>query len=153
MTQAAPRTDAVSAWRRRLRAVLAVAACVLLTSACFVPDQYETEIRFTKLGAYGITFNGILTQAPLFSEMARGNVSEADAATRIKGYQGQLKRDPSFTDVQSLGRGRFQVKYSREGHFFGEHQMVTFVSRQAPIFRLRTFEDGRISVAGSSSSR
>jgi len=31
--------------------------------------------------------------------------------------------------------------------------MVTFVSRQAPIFRIRTFEDGRISVAGSGAGR
>jgi hypothetical protein len=118
-----------------------------------VPDQYEAEIRFTQIGAYGITYNGILTQAPLFSEMARGNVSEAEAAPRIKGFLEQLKRDDGFKEVQSLGRGRFQVKYSREGRFFGEHQMVTFVSRQAPIFRIRTFEDGRISVAVSGAGR
>jgi len=137
----------------RLRAGFAVAVCLTLVSACFVPDQYEAEIRFTKLGSYGISYNGVLTHAPLFSEIARGKVKEADAQERIKGYAAQLKQDDSFKDVNSLGRGRFQVRYYREGRFIGEHQMVTFVSRQAPVFRLRTFEDGRISVAGSGAGR
>jgi hypothetical protein len=135
----------------RLRFVAAAAAVILLLNSCFVPDQYEAEIRFTKLGAYGISYTGILTQAPLFSEIARGNIKEGDpnTAKSIKGYLDQLKRDSAFKEVRSTGRGRFQVRYLREGNFRGEHQMVTFVSRQAPIFRLRTFDDGRISISGS----
>ena len=82
-----------------------------------------------------------------------GRNRRADAQTQIKGYADQLKDDDAFKEVNSLGRGRFQVKYEREGRFIGEHQMVTFVSRQAPVFRLRTFEDGRISVAGSGAGR
>ncbi|TAL00214.1 MAG: hypothetical protein EPO08_14405 [Rhodospirillaceae bacterium] len=145
--------DERSGWAWRVRIAVAVGMCLFLVSACFVPDHYEAEIRFTKIGAYGITYNGILVHAPLFSEIAKGNVNEEEAQTRIKGYVAQLKQDDSFKEVNSLGRGRFQVKYEREGRFIGEHQMVTFVSRQAPIFRLRTFEDGRISVAGSGAGR
>jgi hypothetical protein len=139
--------------RRWALTATAATAVVIAMAACFVPDQYEAEIRFTKTGGYGITYIGVLTNAPLFSEIARGNVTEAKAAESIKGYIGQLKRDSSFKEVASIGRGRFQVRYSREGRFFGEHQMVTFVSRQAPIFRLRTFEDGRISISGSGAGR
>ena len=72
---------------------------------------------------------------------------------RIKGYIKQLKTDNNFKEVTSIGRARYQVKYEREGRFFGAMQMVTFVSRQAPIFRIRTWEDGRISVAGSGAGR
>jgi hypothetical protein len=144
----------IRTWSRYARTALAMAVCFLLVSSCFVPDQYEAEIRFTKLGAFGITYNGILVQAPFFSEIARGNIKDGeDIQTRIKGYTKQLKTDPDFKEVNSLGRGRFQVKYSREGRFFGAMQMVTFVSRQAPIFRIRTFEDGRVSVAGSGAGR
>ena len=140
---------------RRLRMVIAAGAALLLLNSCFIPDQYEAEIRFTKLGAYGISFNGVLVQAPFFSELARGNIKDTDpeAAKSIKGYLDQLKRDSSFKEVRSIGRGRFQVRYLREGNFRGEHQMVTFVSRQAPIFRLRTTEDGRISIGGSGAGR
>lgn len=147
------RTNRLRNLVRYARAVLAVGACTLLVSSCFVPDQYEAEIRFTKIGAYGISYNGILVHAPVFGELARGKITETEAAERIKGYAKQLKQDDSFKEVHSLGRGRFQVKYYREGRFIGEHQTVTFVSRQAPIFRIRTFEDGRISVAGSGAGR
>jgi hypothetical protein len=134
--------------------VAAAAAAILVALAsCFVPDQYEAEIRFNKDGGYGITYVGILTHAPLFSEIARGNVTDEEAQKRIKGFTEQLTRDSNFKEVRSIGRGRFQVRYSSEGRFLGEHQMVTFVSRQAPIFRLRTFEDGRISVSGSGQGR
>ena len=126
---------------------------LLSVAGCFVPDKFETEVRITKIGAYGITYIGVLTDAPLFSEIARGNTTPASVEKSIAGFQEQLKRDTAFSEVRSLGRGRFQVRYNREGKFFGEHQMVTFVSRQAPIFRVRTFEDGRISVAGSGQGR
>jgi len=132
---------------------LAVVVCGLLMTYCFVPDQYEAEIRFTKLGAFGITYHGVLTNAPLFGEIARGKIDEAAAKPKIKSFAEQLKRDSSFKEVHSIGRGRFQVRYEREGIFRDAMQMVTFVSRQAPIFRIRTFEDGRLSVAGSGAGR
>ena len=140
---------------RAVKKLAGVAATLLVLNSCFVPEQYEAEIRFTKLGAYGISYEGVLTQAPFFSELARGNIKDTapDAAESIKGYTAQLKRDSSFKEVRSIGRGRFQVRYLREGNFRGDHQMVTFVSRQAPIFRLRTFDDGRISIAGSGAGR
>ena len=139
--------------RRFAGYALVAVASLLAFAACFVPDQYEAEIRITKLGSYGISYTGILTNAPLYSEIQRGRVKEADAAKSIKIYAEQLKRDSSFKEVQSVGRGRFQVHYDRQGRFFGEHQMVTFVSRQAPIFRLRTTEEGNISVSGSGAGR
>ncbi len=142
-------------WLHRMRSIAAAGFALLLLNSCFVPEKYEAEIRFTKMGAYGISYDGVLTQAPFFSELARGNIKDTDpdAAQSIKGYLAQLKRDSSFKEVRSIGRGRFQVRYLREGNFRGEHQMVTFVSRQAPVFRLRTFEDGRISISGSGAGR
>lgn len=134
---------------RRVVTLCAAAVTLLALTSCFVPDQFECEVRFTKDGSYGITYIGILTYAPLFSEIVKGTVTDEDAQKSIAGYLAQLKRDSSFKEVHSLGRGRFQVRYESEGRFRGAHQMVTFVNRQEPIFRLRTFEDGRISVAGS----
>ena len=140
--------------RRLVGYAVVLLASGLAFASCFVPDQYEAEIRFTKLGAYGITYNGVLTNAPFFSEYARGNIKDSPETQKtIKLYGEQLKRDSSFKEVNSLGRGRFQVKYYREGRFFGAHQMVTFISRQAPVFRLRTTEEGNISVAGSGAGR
>ena len=92
---------------RALKKLAGVAATMLVLNSCFVPEQYEAEIRFTKLGAYGISYTGVLTQAPLFGELARGNVKDTDPSTAesIKGYTNQLKRDSSFKEVRSIGRG------------------------------------------------
>ncbi len=135
------------------RSVLTVGIFAALLVSCFVPDEYEAEIRFTKIGAYGITYNGVLIHAPVYGELARKTITPAEAQERIKGYAKQLKNDDNFKEIRSVGSGRFQVKYSREGRFIDQHQTVTFVSRQAPIFRIRTFEDGRVSVAGSGAGR
>ena len=140
--------------RRFAGYALVAVASALAFASCFVPDQYEAEIRITKLGAYGISYTGVLTNAPFFSEYARGKIKDGPETQKtIKLYGDQLKRDSSFKEVNSLGRGRFQVKYYREGRFFGAHQMVTFISRQAPVFRLRTTEEGNFSVGGSGAGR
>jgi len=129
------------------RAAVAL-ACLMLTS-CWLPDQFEAEIRFTSTGLYGIAYNGILIYAPLFGQTARNEISQEDADRQVRQFQEFLELDSSFKEVESLGRGRYRVQYSREGKFENKHQMITFVSRQGAIFRLRTTEDGRITFAGS----
>ena len=113
------------------------------------PDRYECKVTITKTGNYRIVYNGIVTHASLYSEIVRGKLSKEEAKSRIDGFEEQLKPDSAFKTVNSLGKARYQVRYEREGVFCGAHQMLTFVSRQGPIFRVRTFEDGRISVSGS----
>lgn len=62
---------------------------------------------------------------------------------------GQLNRDTDFKEVTPLGKGRYRVKYERTGRFGGSHQMLTFVSRQEPIFRVLTTEADNVEVNGS----
>ena len=135
--------------RARIFTAAVVLVCAAALSSCFVPDQYETEIRLTRDGSYGITFVGILTYAPLFGQIARGQIDSAHADDSIQKFLEQLKRDSAFKEVMSLGRGRFQVRYERTGKFAGSHQMVTFVNRQEPIFRVLTTENGEVKVNGS----
>jgi hypothetical protein len=123
--------------------------CLALLTSCFVPDQYEAEVRLTKDGAYGITFIGILIYAPLYGQIVRGNIDEAHAKENDRMFFEQLKRDTAFKEVVPLGKGRYRVRYESTGRFAGAHQMVTFVSRQAPIFRILTTESGNVEVNGS----
>src|SRR3954471_3246494 len=127
----------------------AALACCALLASCFVPDQYEAEIRLGSDGVYGITFIGILTYAPLFGQIVRGEIDPEHAQANEKMFLAQLKRDDGFKEVTSLGRGRYQVRYEYTGRFAGQHQQVTFVNRQEPIFRIRTTEDGMVEVNGS----
>ena len=138
---------------RRLRAVAAGLVCLVLLGSCFVPDQYEAEIRLTKDGSYGITFIGILIYAPLYGQIVRGKIDEAHAKANDQMFLDQLKRESYFKEVVSLGQGRYRVRYEREGRFAGSHQMVTFVTRQEPIFRVLTTESGNIEVNGSGAGK
>lgn len=60
----------------------------------------------------------------------------------------QLKRGDSFKEVSPLARGRYQVRFEREGRFGGAMQMVNFATKQQAIFRVRTTEDGLVQVNG-----
>jgi len=136
-----------------LKQVFIAVACAALLSSCFIPDQYEAEIRLSKDGSYGVTFIGILNYAPLYGQIARGKIDEEHAKENDRMMFEQLKRDNGFKEVTPLGKGRYRVKYERTGRFAGSHQMVTFVSRQEPIFRILTTETGNIEVNGSGRAR
>lgn len=123
--------------------------CAAFLTSCFVPDQYEAEIRLTKDGSYGITFIGILIYAPLYGQIVRGTIDEAHALENDRMFKEQLERETAFKEVVGLGKGRYRVRYELEGRFTGKHQSVTFVTRQTPIFRVLTTESGNVVVNGS----
>ncbi|MDX2222573.1 MAG: hypothetical protein SFV21_07490 [Rhodospirillaceae bacterium] len=134
------------------RMVAALAAIVLLAS-CWLPDKFEVEIRFTSTGAYGITYIGNLIYAPLWGQTARGEITPEAAETQNQQFLAFLKQDSSFKSVNPLGRGRYQVEYRKEDQFAGAHQSFNFVNRQGAIFRLRTTEDGLVTLAGSGQAK
>jgi hypothetical protein len=134
---------------RSLRTGFISLLCLFVLSSCYVPDQYEAEIRLSKDGSYGITFVGILIYAPLFGQIARGEIDPAHAQENERMFLDQLKRDTYFKEVVPLGRGRYRVRYENEGKFGPQNPMVTFVSRREPIFRVLITKDGNVEVNGS----
>jgi hypothetical protein len=139
----------VPAMRRGARTAVAVAATLLLLASCYLPDRYEAEVRLTKDGSFGVTFIGQLTYAPLYGQIARGQITPEKAEANDKMILEQLRRDTSFKEVTPLGKGRYQVRFEREGRFGGAMQMVNFATHNQAIFRIRTTEDGLIQVNGS----
>ncbi len=133
-----------------VRPCAVLSALVLLTS-CYVPDDYTAEIRITRTGNYGIAYSGTLTWAPLFGQIARGEISREEGASQSAGFLAALQEDNNFTSVSSLGQGRFQVRYDRRGRFT-KTQMLSFVRRNARIIELRALEDGRVFIAGTRAS-
>ncbi|MDX2144217.1 MAG: hypothetical protein SFV19_12750 [Rhodospirillaceae bacterium] len=120
---------------------------------CWLPEQFETEIRFTSTGAWGVTHIGTITYAPLFGQIVRGVIAKEDADRQVRQHLEFLKLDSNFKEVNSLGSGRFQVKYMREGQFAGAKQSFNFIARQGAMFRLRTTPDARVILAGSGQAR
>lgn len=135
-----------------ISAVSTVFALAALAS-CWLPEQFETEIRFTSNGAYGVTYIGIITYAPLFGKIARGQISKEEVDAQIQSYLKFLRGDSNFKQINSIGSGRFQVKYEKEGQFAGNKQSFNFIARQGAMFRLRTTEDGKVVMSGSGQAR
>ncbi len=135
------------------RRVVAAAVCVAMLTTCWLPEIFEAEIRFTSTGAFGVTYIGTLTYAPLYGQIVRNEISTEDAERQNRQFLNFLRLDKAFKEVNALGRGRFQVKFMREGQFAGNFQSFNFVNRQNPIFRLKTFEDGRIGLFGSGQAK
>ena len=130
-------------------ALATAVVCTIFLSSCFVPERYEAEVRLTKEGAYGVTFIGILTYAPLFGQIARGSIEPEKAAIQIRQFKSYLEQDSYFKEVQSLGSGRYQVRYEREGRFAGANQMVNFPSRQYAVFRIGANLRGEVTIVVS----
>lgn len=135
--------------KRKLSAALAAVAVLCVLASCYIPDAFEAEIRLTRDGGFGVGYEGILTYAPLYGQIARGEISKEKADENNEMMAEQLRRDAAFKEVTLLGRGRYRVKYLREGRFEGALQMTNFPTRQQAIFRVRTTPDGIVQVNGS----
>ncbi len=133
---------------KRTSRVLIGLLVALPLASCWVPDKFGSEIRITKSGGYGISFNGELTWAPLYGQIVRGEITTEAAAEQSAGFLAALKTDGNFQYVASLGKGRYQVRYDRRG-VIDRTQMISFVRRNARIFQIRANEDGKVSFFGT----
>lgn len=120
-------------------------------SACYVPDNYGAEIRITKDGNFGISYSGELTWAPLYGQIVRGEIESDLAAEQVAGFTADLKQDGNFEYVASLGRGRYEVRYDRQG-VLTRTQVVSFIRRNARIFQFQALEDGTVKFSGRRAS-
>lgn len=133
-------------WRRK-GAVALVGVLLLGLSACYVPDKFKSEIRLGRTGDYAIGFWGDLIWAPLYRDIQKHNIPDAEIPVKIAEIQKDLQRDSSFKKVESEGNGRFKVEYQREGHLAAS-DMVTFVRRNAIIIQIVAKPDGTVVVNG-----
>ncbi|MTJ80718.1 MAG: hypothetical protein F8N37_06850 [Telmatospirillum sp.] len=140
----------------RLRALppgrlLTLAGCLLglaALAACYVPDNFKSEIRLGATGDYAVSFYGDLVWAPLFRDIQENRLSPQDADKKVSEIEQDLRRDSHFKAIQSLGKGRFKVAYEREGHLAAT-DMVTFVRRNAIIIQITAKQDGTVVVNGN----
>jgi hypothetical protein len=133
---------------RRRTAWAGCLAVLALLAACYIPDNFKSEIRLGATGDYAVGFWGDLIWAPLFRDIQEKKISAADADRRVAEVEKDLKRDPNFQTVESLGKGRFHVVYQRQGHLAAT-DMVTFVRRNAIIIQITAKQDGTVVVNGN----
>ena len=128
-------------WRGVPRILAAVVLLLPLVASCYVPDDFLVEIRVNRAGDFGLTYKGTLTWAPLWRDIRRGELTEAEIAEKVDNVRNDLVRYPGFGRVEHEGAGRFRVFYQTTGHVQGEESYY-FLRSNARVFAIISRDDG-----------
>lgn len=135
--------------RRLARAATACALVLPLLAGCYLPDRFQSEIRLTDTGEYGLYYEGDLIWLPLVRDLRMGKITEADVPGKMEVLERDLARDGYFSKVEPSGLARFSVEYNRLGKL-NWPDLVTFVRRNARIISMETDPDtGTVTITGS----
>lgn len=135
--------------RRGLRALAACLLVLPVVASCYLPDEFQSEIRLTQTGEFGLFYEGDLTWLPLIRDLRRGEITQADVPMKMEALERDLARDRNFSRVEPVGPGRFSVTYNRLGKL-NWPDLVTFVRRNARIITMETDPDtGTVTITGS----
>jgi len=125
-------------WFRRIGLLACVLGLAPLLASCYVPDQFRAEIRLAANGDYSLSYQGMLTWAPVYMKIRTGELSGAELRKKVEEVRADLKRDPQFTEIRSLGGGQFAVKYYRTGNFGSKPAFISFVRRSSQLMSLES---------------
>ena len=134
--------------RRAWSATIAALALASLLAACYLPNNFEAEVRLGRNGDFALRYIGELVWAPLYRDIQQHHVKPDEIPQKVAEIQQDLARDHNFHYIKSLGDGRFKVDYQREGHL-RDTALVTFVRRNAIILAIHATPDGRITIDGN----
>jgi len=142
-----PPPDLPAGWRARIAVAGAVVLLGLL-AACYLPNNFRSEIRLGKDGSFALAFYGELIWAPLYRDIQNGKYTSDQIPQQIELIRKDLARDSGFKKIESMGQGRFKVEYEREGRM-QVSQEVTFVRRNAIILLMKATPDGKVTINGA----
>ncbi|AVM73619.1 hypothetical protein [Magnetospirillum gryphiswaldense] len=128
---------------RPLLRLLTVALLALPLASCYIPDKFKGELRLSRYGDYALTYQGDLIYAPIMHDYAGGRITPENEQEKNDNIYKDLVRDPAIKDIQRVGKGRFRVKFERQGRL-GKVQLSSFLRRDARLLSLKSNEDGSI---------
>jgi hypothetical protein len=130
---------------RLVRTAVVLLVTLFGLTSCYVPDRFRAELRLSRFGDWSISFDGDLLYGPMLHEYAENRVKPEEEADRLEHVMADLRRDPAIKYVKSAGRGRFNVRYERQGRI-GREQLTAFVRRDARILMIKSQRDNQIIV-------
>jgi hypothetical protein len=131
-------------WRGRV-AIAASLVLLVALAACYLPNNFRSEIRMGRTGDFALAFYGELVWAPLYRDIQNGKYTSEQIPEQVELIRQDLVRDHGFKTVESLGQGRFKVAYERQGRLKASDE-VTFVRRNAIIILIHATPDGKVTI-------
>ena len=124
-----------------------LAAALLLLVGCYLPSEYNADLRITPDGRYNFRYEGFLTSAYMLQKMAE-KVSAEELAEKAAVVERDLRRDRNFSELTYVGNGTYKVKYERHGNI-DEQGSFVFVRLNARIFTIERGSDGIVKMFGA----
>jgi hypothetical protein len=130
-----------------------MAVAMLLLSGCYLPIFFDSEIEITRGGYFKMTFDGYLAKVPLYDGLRKNKISLEQEKKDVEGIRVDLTRDTSVKAFKYMGKGRFQVNWTREGDLL-KVKTVTFLRRNENMLGISyNSKTGLIGISGRSIAR
>lgn len=133
----------MTAMVRTLALRLLAVAMLLPLASCYIPDKFRSELRLSRYGDYSLSYEGDLIYAPILHDYANGTVTPENEEEKNNNIYKDLVRDPAIKSITRSGKGRFHVKYERQGRL-GKVQLTALIRRDSRMLALKSKEDGTI---------
>jgi hypothetical protein len=132
----------------RLLSLLSMGIILLLLSGCWIPENFDANVKVNDDGSYTFTYDGTLAFALALAAAQEGSLSQKDEADFAEEAE-ELRKEPGFKDVEYLGKGRYKVFVEKTGELGEEYY---FLSRESKIFAIQPQDDGSVSISAVSPS-
>ncbi|MBN2780810.1 MAG: hypothetical protein JXR21_02465 [Candidatus Marinimicrobia bacterium] len=128
--------------KRSLRGILIAVVATAFLSSCWLPEDFDARVLIAPDGSYTFTYEGVLSNVLALEAISKDAFTEEnDAEVREQGAE--LKKEPGFTAVDYLGRGRFKVSVRLDKP---AGKTCHFLSKDIKLFSVEAGEDKTLSV-------
>ena len=132
---------------RVLRKLLVVLVAAGAAAGCYLPREFNADLRITPNGDYNFQYRGKLVFLPLLEKLQSGPMAPDELRRHIAAIDQDLARDLGFVEISHVDRATFFVRYKRVGNIVRE-KSFSFVRQSSRLFSIARYPDGRVRIAG-----
>jgi hypothetical protein len=125
--------------RRRPMLFALVLLLSVVSSSCWIPENFAVRVMVNRDGAYKLTFGGTLAYGMALAAK-QGKVGDDGTLAR---EAAKLRQIPEFKQIEQLDKGRFKVLIEKDG---GPGERYYLMSRDAPFFAVIPKQDKTVTV-------
>ena len=121
-------------------AIMAITATTLfMFYGCFVPEDYEANVKVNNDKSYIFTYEGNLIFVLALDAALEEGLDQEDEA-ELKEIEEEFRQDPDFTKVEYIGNARYKVSVKKVGQPGERYEFLE-------IFNIETNNEGLLIIS------